>query len=86
MAHMSVRLAAGRSCSFLKLVAGEASPPPPPGRGCVAAQDKSRFGAAAKRRACAVGRLTCAPAGGGSGYFRSAETREREETTHTPER
>ena len=32
MAHMSVRLAAGRSCSFLKLVAGEAAPAPP-GRG-----------------------------------------------------
>ena len=64
---------------------GEASPPPP-GRGCVTAQDNSRFGAAAKRRACAVGHLTCAPAGGGSGYFRSAETREREETIHTPER
>ena len=29
--------------------------------------------------------LACGKSGG-SGYFRSAETREREETTHTPER
>ena len=55
-------------------------------RGPVTGHDNSRFGAAAKRRACAVGRLACASAGGGSGYFRSAETREREETIHTPER
>ena len=72
MAPLSGRVAAGRRCAFVHRDAGAASP--------------ARVGGAAYRRAGAGGRLRCAPAGGGAGYFRSAETREREETIHTPER
>ena len=44
---------------------GGSIPPTPLLRaGCVTARDNSRFGAAAKRRACAVGHLACAPDGG----------------------
>ena len=108
---LSVRLAAGRSCPFLGLVAapregavppsipskGGSAPWTPEGGKCppyppLTGRVRDRTGQAALLPAARAGGCTpgeppsCVPQGRKASYCSQAEPREREETTHTPER